>query len=160
MPLRCLPPHNRVAQLSLLQRVLAETAVLRLTGEQATLVGGRLQGPGQLMPAPDGSAWVLASQEPRTAQSAGGHTLPRLGDNLGDSTSYDIDFAGRLYQAVLARSGTLYLAGGGWDVTARAEEGWRCPCERWAGIRAANRAGFAGHRREHRPARRPRRAGH
>ncbi|WP_405969047.1 restriction endonuclease [Streptomyces sp. NBC_00988] len=112
--------------------VLAETAVLRLTGEQATLLGGGLQGPGQLMPGRDGSAWVFASQGPRTAQGAGGHTLTRLGDTLADSTSYDVVFQGRVNQAVLARSGALFLAGGGWDVTTRQEDGWRCPRDRWS----------------------------
>ncbi|MER6421127.1 hypothetical protein [Streptomyces sp. NPDC001137] len=42
---------------------------------------------------------MFASQGPRAAGGYGGHTLTRLGDALADSTSYDVDFAGRVYQA-------------------------------------------------------------
>ncbi|MEU2490903.1 hypothetical protein [Streptomyces sp. NPDC007883] len=108
-----------------------EEAVLRMTDNQVHVVGGGLKGHGWLMPGPDHTAWAFTTQGPRTAQGFGGHTLIRLGDTLADSTSYDVDFAGGVHQAALTRSGTLFLAGGGRDVTTRLEEGLHCPSDRW-----------------------------
>jgi hypothetical protein len=83
--------------------VLSEGAALRLTGDQAHVVGGGFTGAGWLMPGPDGSAWVFTTQGPRSAEGRGGHTLSRLGNLLADSTSLEVDFAGRVHQAVLTR---------------------------------------------------------
>lgn len=109
-----------------------EEAVLRMTGDHVYVVGGGLRGHGRLMPGPDRTAWAFTTQGPRTAQGFGGHTLTRLGDTLADNTSYEVDFAGGVHQAALTRSGTLFLAGGGHDVTTRLEEGLHCPSDRWA----------------------------
>lgn len=108
-----------------------EGAVLRMTGDRMHAVGGGLKGHGRLMPGPAHTAWAFTTEGPRTAQGSGGHTLTRLGSTLADSTSYDVDFAGRVHQAALTRSGTLFLAGGGRDVTTRLEDGLRCPSDRW-----------------------------
>ncbi|MEI5607916.1 hypothetical protein [Streptomyces brasiliscabiei] len=110
----------------------SEEAVLRMTDDHVHVVGGGLKGHGRLMTGPDHTAWVFTTQGPRTAEGFGGHTLTRLGDTLADSISYDVDFAGGVHQAALTRSGTLFLAGGGHDVTTRFEEGLHCPSDRWA----------------------------
>lgn len=109
-----------------------EEAILRMTDDQVHAVGGGLKGHGWLIPGPDHTTWAFATQGPRTAQGFGGHTLTLLGDTLADSTSYDVDFAGRVHQAALTPSGALFLAGGGRDVTTCLEEGLRCPSDRWA----------------------------
>ncbi|MBC3989416.1 restriction endonuclease [Streptomyces sp. AC563] len=109
----------------------SEEAVLRMTDNHVHVVGGGLRGHGRLMPGPNGTAWAFTTQGPRTAQGFGGHTLTRLGDTLADSTSYEVDFAGGVHEAALTRSGTLFLAGGGRDVTTRLEEGLHCPSDRW-----------------------------
>jgi hypothetical protein len=111
--------------------LLSEGAALRLTDDQADVVGGGFTGAGWLMPGPDGSAWAFTTQGPRSAEGHGGHTLSRLGNLLADSTSFEVDFAGRVHQAALTRSGTLFMAGGGHDVTTSLESGLRCPGDRW-----------------------------
>ncbi|MET9104058.1 restriction endonuclease [Streptomyces antibioticus] len=109
----------------------SEEAVVQMTDDHVHVVGGGLKGHGRLMPGPDHTAWAFTTEGPRTAQGFGGHTLTWLGDTLADSTSYEVDFAGGVHQAALTRSGTLFLAGGGRDVTTSLEAGLHCPRDRW-----------------------------
>jgi hypothetical protein len=111
--------------------VLCEEATLRLTEGHASAVGGGHRGASWLMPGPDDTAWVFSTQGPRISGGHGGHTLTGLGSTLADSTSYKVDYAGQAHQAAFTRSGILYVAGGGYDVTTTLEHGLHCPRERW-----------------------------
>lgn len=112
--------------------VLAEGAALRFRGDDVEIVGGGFAGSRCLLPGPEDEAWVFSSTGPRTAGGYGGHTLTRLGDSLHDSTTYEVAFAGKVHQAALTPTGTLYLAGGGYSVTTDLTQGLRCPRDRWA----------------------------
>lgn len=113
--------------------VLVEEAAVRFRKDgSAAIAGGGFAGSRRLLPGPHSSGWVFASSGPRTAEGHGGHTLTQLAADLCDSVTWEVDFPGRIHQAVLTPAGSLYIAGGGHSVTTDREHNWRCPKEHWA----------------------------
>lgn len=113
--------------------VLVEEAALRFCKNgEVEVVGGGFAGGRQLVAGPNGTSWVFTSAGPRTPEGHGGHALTRLGAELADSQTYEVDFSGRIHQAVFTSAGSLYIAGGGHSITTDREHNWHCPEDHWA----------------------------